>query len=128
MDRQAPRFGVVQVKFFSTITTTHYVHKEYVVDENGEPRDEFFLLAHTGSEDKPRAYIIAGRELLEDFSIITKNGNDVYTISYRQLTSSAKFEIRDPKMTLDRVERQLELAEFTKNRRFISWALPSASY
>ena len=128
LDRQAPRFGVVQVKFFGTITTTHYVHKEYVVDENGESRDEFFLLAHTGSEDKPRAYIITGRELLEDFSIITKNGNDVYAISYRQLTSSAKFEIRDPKSTLDRVERQLELAEFTKNRRFISWALPSASY
>ena len=47
LDRQALRFGVVQVKFFGTITTTHYVHKECVVDENGEPRDKFFPLAHT---------------------------------------------------------------------------------
>jgi hypothetical protein len=128
LDRQAPRLGVVQVKFFGTATTTHYVHKEYVVDENGEPREEFFLLAHTGREDQPRSYIIWGRELHENFSTISRNGNDFYAISYSQLRSTGRFEITDPKMTLDRIEHQLELAEFTKNRRFISWALPSASY
>src|SRR6478752_684691 len=47
LDREAPRLGVVQVKFFGTTATSHFVHKEYVLDD-GEPRTEFFVLCHSG--------------------------------------------------------------------------------
>lgn len=36
LDREAPRLGVVQVKFFGTSNTTHYVHKQYVVNDKDE--------------------------------------------------------------------------------------------
>lgn len=41
LDRQAPRLGVVQAKFFGSTSTAHHIHKEYVLDEKGAPRDEF---------------------------------------------------------------------------------------
>jgi hypothetical protein len=38
LDREPPRLGVVQVKFFGSTETAHYVHKEYVVDGENKPR------------------------------------------------------------------------------------------
>ena len=34
LDKQAQRLSVVQVKFFGTIETTHYVHEDYVMDHS----------------------------------------------------------------------------------------------
>ena len=126
LDRQAPRLGVVQVKYFGNSTTHHFVHQEYVVGEDDELREEFFLLCYMGNEEAPRAFFLTGRDLLEQFPQITKNNNDGFSISYKQITSDSRFEITCPKRVLDRIEKQLEFAEFTKNRKFISWALPSA--
>lgn len=126
LDREAPRLGVVQVKYFGTQTTQHFVHLEYVVDENNEPRNEFFLLCFTGSEESPRSFLILAKDIFEKFSKTTKNDNDGFSISYSRVTSNADFEITNSKLALDRIEKRLEFAEFTKNRSFISWALPSS--
>lgn len=126
LDRDAPRLGFVQVKFFGTPTTTHFIHKEYVIDDAGATRDEFFVFCHTGTEEDARLYIISSRELHDTFPIALREGHEGYRISFGQLTAARKFEVTAPKHALDRIERQLELAEFSKNRRFLAWALPSA--
>lgn len=126
LDREAPRLGVVQVKYFGTPTTHHFVHFEYVVDENSDPRDEFFLLCFIGNEEAPRSFLILAKDISEQFHKTTKNGNDGFSISYKQVTHNSNFEIVNPKLALDRIEKRLEFAEFSKNRSFISWALPSS--
>lgn len=62
LDREAPRLGVVQVKFFGTPQTSHYVHKQYEVDGDGKPRSEFFLLCHSGGEEDQKAFLLAAEE------------------------------------------------------------------
>lgn len=126
LDREAPRLGVIQVKYFGTHTTQHFVHLEYVVDENNEPRNEFFLLCFTGNEESPRSFLISAKDIFEKFPKATKNDNDGFAISYSLVTSSSDFAIINPKLALDRIEKRLEFAEFSKNRHFISWALPSS--
>jgi hypothetical protein len=126
LDREAPRLGVVQVKYFGTYTTRHFVHREYVVDEENDPREDFFVLCSMGDEMAKRAFLITGKDLFDNFPHVTKDGNEGFVISYKQITSNSQFEITNPKVVLDRIEKLLEFAEFTKNRRFISWALPSS--
>jgi hypothetical protein len=127
LDRQAPRLGVVQVKFFGTPTTSHFIHKEYVLDDDGEPREEFFVLCHSGSEINAQTYLIFARDLVEAFQRTTSSGNEGFGIAYHRINSTDRFRVTEPRLALDRIERQLELAEFTKNRRFLSWALPSVN-
>ncbi len=126
LDREAPRLGVVQVKYFGTPTTQHFVHLEYVVDENNVPRNEFFLLCFLGNEEAPQSFLILAKDIFEQFPKTTKNKNDGFSISFKGVTSNVDFEIVNSKLSLDRIEKRLEFAEFTKNRSFISWALPSA--
>jgi hypothetical protein len=49
LDKTPPRLGFIQVKFFASEATTQYVHREYVVDADGEPRSEFFVMSQTGN-------------------------------------------------------------------------------
>jgi hypothetical protein len=126
LDREAPRLGVVQVKFFGTTATSHFVHKEYVLDDKGNPRREFFLLCHSGDESEPRSHIVLASELCENFPATSRADHDGFAISYHHLAASDRFRITNQSLSLDRIERQLELAEFTENRQFLSWALPSA--
>lgn len=125
LDREAPRLGVVQVKYFGTPTTHHFVHREYVIDDNDEPRNEFFLLCFMGDEESSQSFLVFAKDIAETFQKTIKNNNDGFSITFKELTSNSKYTISNSKMALDRIEKHLELAEFTRNRRFISWALPS---
>jgi hypothetical protein len=98
LDRQAPRLGVVQVKYFGTSATHHFVHREYVVDEDKDTRDEFFVLCYMGNEESSRAFLVTSKDLQEQFPQITKNGNEVFSISYQQLISDGRFEITNKKI------------------------------
>ena len=126
LDREAPRLGVVQVKYFGTPSTQHFIHREYVIDENDDYRNEFFLLCFSGDEQSARSYLILGEDIVKEFPLIDKNGNEGFSINYKYLASNKAYEIINSKLALDRIENRLEYAEFTKNRSFISWALPSS--
>lgn len=126
LDRDAPRLGVVQVKYFGTSITQHFVHIDYVVDENNDPRQEFFLLCFSGNEESSRSFFVMAEDIQKHFPITTRNNNRGFSISYSQITSNTDFEITNPKIILNRIEKRLEFAEFSKNRRFVSWALPSS--
>lgn len=126
LERQAPRLGVVQVKFFGSPATSHFIHEEYVTDEKGEPRDEFFLLCHHGAENDARMFLVFARDIVEAFPRTNRSGNDGFAINFDVLALSERFHVTDSRLALNRIEHQLEVAEFTKNRRFLEWALPSA--
>ena len=129
LDKEPPRLGVVQVKFYSDINTTHYIHKEYLIDEEGETRNEFFLMCHSGFESEIHTYLLDAKEIVENFELApeghSREGRHI--IPGRKLLSTAEFRISSSRLALDRIERALRLATFEKNRRFLSWALPSVS-
>ncbi|MFA7404856.1 MAG: hypothetical protein WC007_12735 [Pelobacteraceae bacterium] len=127
LDPKPPRFGVVQVKFFSDITTTQYIHKEYLLDKSDTPRNEFFLVCHTGFENNADMYVLSATEVIEAFDI-AKDGHThegKFVIPGRILLQSEKFKVISATHVLDRIERAIEMADFEKNRFFMSWALPS---
>jgi hypothetical protein len=123
LDREAPRLGVVQVKFYGTAQTTHYIHKQYVADNEGKPQNEFFLLCHSGGEEELKAFLLTAEDITKAFQVVAESGCDKYRVA---LSDIGKYEIKSRKLALDRIENHLKLADFTNNRRFMSWILPSA--
>jgi hypothetical protein len=81
LDREAPRLGVVQVKYFGTPSTQHFIHREYVIDENNDPRNEFFLLCFMGDEESARSFLILAKDIVEYFPKTSKNGNDGFSVT-----------------------------------------------
>ena len=71
LDRNAPKLGVVQAKFISTSSTYHYIHSEYVVDKDELPREEFFLIIHTGNEEIQQMYFLTTKEITENSMSLT---------------------------------------------------------
>ena len=128
LDREPPRFGVVQVKFYESQNTTHHIFKEYVLDESGIPREEFFLLCHTGYEDNPKIYFMTAKMISQDLKMVEKNDTMQYRLYGSDIIGTDKYLVKSNKNTLDRIENQLGLADFTKNRKYISWQLPSSSF
>jgi hypothetical protein len=129
LDKEPPRLGVVQVKFYYDRNTTHYIHKEYLVDNNNEERSEFFLICHTGFESEAQIFLLSAKELVENFEIasVGHSREGRYIIPGRKLLDSDEFKVTSPKLSLDRIERAIKLSTFKKNRQFLSWALPSAA-
>lgn len=125
LDEKPPRFGIVQAKFFAGSDTTHYIPKQYVTDKDGEVRTEFFLICHTGAEDDPKSYLLTAEDLVNDFTI---SSDDKIWVSGRKLLASAKYQILLRARSLDRIEHALLLADFKKNRSFLSWFLPDVTF
>ncbi len=121
LDRNPPRFGVVQSKFFAGPDTTHFVPKSYLVDKDNQIRKEFFLLCHNGTADKARSFLLTADDLVKGFET---EETDKVKIPGRILLNEPKFEVKAHDLALDRMERTLSLAEFTNNRAFLSWFIP----
>lgn len=125
LDRSAPPLGFVQAKFFASPKTTHYIHREYVLDPQGSPRSDFFLICHTGAEDAAQSYLLSASEIVANFNETEKSHSrpSCFVLSGRALMIQ-RFTIVDRTSALDRIESTLRQADFDKNRRFLSWALP----
>jgi hypothetical protein len=126
LDKNPPRLGVVQVKFFESNKTTQYIPKVYIIDDEGKSRDEFFVICHTGNEDNLKTFFLTAKDILENFDIIIKDDIEKFRLSGSRILDTSRYLISSNKNTLDRIENQLKLADFTKNREFISWKLPIA--
>ncbi|WP_124582891.1 hypothetical protein [Pedobacter sp. KBW06] len=127
LDDKAPRLGVVQVKFFDSPATTQKIHKEYVIDDDGKPRTEFFVLLHSGNEEQEEMYFLTAQDVCRDFELKRKDGIDKYHLPGNKIIGLAKYRVIVKKLILDRIEHYLQLADFAKNRKFISWSLPGAN-
>ena len=129
LDRNAPKLGVVQAKFIGTSNTSHYIHCEYAIDKQGLPRDDFFVIVHTGSEENPLMYFIKSNEIKENFKKVIHNGNEKFQIPGK-IIKGDKYKVTSRRETLDEIETQLIKVDFAKNREYLSWALisPEISY
>lgn len=125
LDRNPPKFGVVQVKFYDSENTTHYIPEEYVLDDNKEPRDEFFLLCFTGGEDDSKMFFLTSKMIKENFPISEIKDTNKFRLYGKHVILDNKFVVQNKKNTLDRIENQLVHADFAKNRQYLSWRLPS---
>lgn len=125
LDRNPPRFGVVQVKFYDSEKTTHYIPEEYILDDNKEPRDEFFLLCFTGKEDDSKLSFLTAKMIKENFDLSEINNANKFRLSGKSIIVDNKFQVKNKRNTLDRIENQLVHADFLKNRQFLSLRLPN---
>jgi len=126
LDKTPPRLGFIQVKFFASEATTQYVHREYILDADGNPRSEFFVMCHSGSEDSPRSFLLSAHDVHSHFQCTDADHSKPYQFALPgKAVFNKQFEVIDRRQALDRIENALRNADFTKNRRFVSWALPS---
>ena len=116
LDKNAPRFGVIQAKFSQNEKTLHRVRKRDVLDADGKPHIEFFLIIHTGGEEDQAMYLLTAKDISEDFPV---NDESKYEISSRAVFASPKYIISSRKNCLDRIENSIQCAEFYKNRAFV---------
>ncbi len=125
LDNEPTRFGVVQAKFSQNERTTHKIKEEYVLDNNKKPRTEFFLIIHTGNEEKPRMFLLTAKDIFESFSV---NKDHDFVINSKTVLSSSKYQIKNKKRSLDRIENFIQCAEFYKNRLYVFRKISSVNF
>lgn len=125
LDPNSPCLGFVQAKFYSSIRTTQYIHKEYVIDCNGSPRAEFFLICHSGNEDSRHFYLLSAADIKTHFreTAAEQSRPGRFALPGKDVLIQ-RFEVIDCAHTLNRIDKALHDADFNKNRYFLSWALP----
>lgn len=127
LDKNPPRFGVIQVKYFQDENTTQYIPKEYILDQENKDRKEFFVLAVSGYEDSKKIYLLSARDIVDNFLIVSEE-DKIHFNSYRlpgtKIFESSKFLIAHKKTALDKIENTLNLSSFSQNRFFISYIVP----
>lgn len=122
LDTEPPRFGVIQAKFSENENTYHYISKEYVLDDENNPRKEFFVIINTGDEKEHRMFLLSAEDIFENFYL--NKSNNKFTIPSKKVFSSM-YEILNSKHSLDRIEDSIRCAEFYKNRNFLFSSLSS---
>lgn len=124
-DRAPLRLGVVQSKYFGN-GTTHYLHREYVLDAYSNPRPEFFLMCHSGPEDNAKAYYLTAQQISDEFTLSPADHSrpDRFVLPAAGVCAT-RFEIRDKSFVLSEMEHSLRSLDVSRNRSFMSWALPS---
>ncbi len=127
LDKNPPRFGIIQAKYFLNENTTHYVHREYVLNSDNEPHEEFFLICHSGLAEDSRSFAIDSKQIYEQFDITSETHSypRCFKLPGSKILNGSHFEIIKANLILDRIERALQQADFRKNRSFVSLVLPS---
>ena len=125
LDKKPPNFGIVQVKFFESDKTTQFIPTDYILDKQGNAREDFFVLLHTGFEEQAKTFFLTADVMKTDFEEVKVAGKKKFKIKGSQLFSTEKYLVKSNFNTLNRIENRLEFAEFQKNREFISWKLPN---
>jgi hypothetical protein len=119
MDRDAPRLGVVQVKFIQDGNTTISINKSYLSNEKGTPSEEFFLLVFTGREDSEKSYLLSSAQILREFYEYADGERVLLRIKGSKLMANSNYEVLQKKLALDRMENALIKASFISNRAFL---------
>ena len=128
LDRPPPRLGFVQAKFYSDKRTSQYIHLEYVLDREGEPRSEFFVVCHAGTEDSARTFMLSANDVVKHCEKTEKEHSKPGRFVLKgSVVIDDRFEVVDRTRALDQIDRALRDADFYKNRSFLSWALPPTS-
>lgn len=118
LDSTPPRFGLVQAKFFQSDTTRHFVPKEYLVDKNGMPMREFFLLCFTGYEEgQSEAFMTADQVLSQCRCLGPQQQNaDRFELRWDVVFSTSNRQPRS--RILNRIDERLQHADLKLNRKY----------
>lgn len=124
LDLEAPRLGVVQVKFIQDSGTAIKIPQSYVVDSAGKSYGEFFLLVCSGKEDDQQMFLLTAKDIATEFdrAILTKkDGSEtpVFSIGGKALLALANFKVVQESLKLDKIEHALSRADLRDNRRFL---------
>jgi len=124
LSREAPRLGVVQVKFIQDGATSIRVPAAYVVDGEGRPYGEFFILVCTGKEDEQRMFLLTAADVVAKFALKVGAKKDqtekaAYVIKGADLVALTNFEVLRQSLKLDQIEQALITADLGDNRRFL---------
>jgi len=114
LDTVPPRFGIIQAKFSQDHRTWHSIRKQYVIDKNQNPHNEFFLIVNIGFEELQQMCLLSAKDIVENSSVYDA---DMFKISTSKIID--KFLIRNKKYALDYIENGIQCAEFYKNRTLI---------
>ncbi|WP_409266366.1 hypothetical protein [Massilia sp. BHUDP2] len=119
-DLRPPRLGLVQAKFIQDEKTDIYIHSEYVKEKTGEPHPEFFLLVSTGYEDRCVMHLLSAEDIMQNFAMVEPGLENAgkYKLPGKTLFNN-KFKVASPRLSLERMEASLNLADIVKNHRFM---------
>lgn len=79
----------------------------------------------TGDEDSSKMFFLTAEMIKNDFPTSIIKDELKFRLYGASLLNNNKYIIQRKKNTLDRIENKLIHADFTANRQFISWSLPS---
>ena len=112
-------FGVVQVKYYESKSTTQYIPVDYFFSEKNEPRKDFFVILSTGKEDNSKMYFLTAEDIYNDFPTAIKKTCKVAKLTGRDVLID-KYVITSKTQCLNRIEHILHQATFENNRKFLS--------
>jgi hypothetical protein len=64
-DRQPPKIGVVQAKYYQDRRTIHHIPRSYVLDQYGLPLKGFFAILHLGADDGAQIFMLSAADMAE---------------------------------------------------------------
>lgn len=128
LDKNPPRLGLVQAKYFQDLSTTTYIHSEYVCNEKGEARPEFFVVIHSEDGDDQKTYFLTANQVIEHFKKVEEGKEYAgrYKINGRDVLTNSKFLLTRKEM-LDTIQKALDVANAKSNQLFIGNFLPDSA-
>jgi hypothetical protein len=125
LDRNPPRFGLIQAKFFQDGDTVAYIHHEYVCNEKKEARPEFFVLIHSREDDDQEVYFLTSSQIVKSFERVPDGQRYAgrYKIKGQTVFNNVTFK-RKKKDILDIIQKALIDAAAKANYAFMSQFLP----
>lgn len=110
--------GIVQSKFFQEGTTLK-IKKEYVLDNEGEPIKQFFLMCHTNdAEENTHTYFFTSDEIKKSLTFDLKNNEYKFHVGIAD--SYVKYKDRPVKEVLDAIALGIVEAKEQKNNDYVS--------
>lgn len=105
------RLGIIQSKFRLDITEGIEINGKFVLDEDKNIRNEFFLFVHTGFEDKKKTFFLTAEGIVENFKL--KDG-------YYKVIVKDDYEIDNIKNVLEKIQSKLESVDLVRNRTYVA--------
>ncbi len=115
-DKVPPRVGVVQAKYFQDRGTTHYIPKNYVVDDTGAPLEGFFALLHVGREDDGEMHLLSAAEIAGALRLSATHTPPSYVVGSAAL--SGAFRVTSRRLSLDKIEHSLKSQTYLQSAAF----------
>lgn len=118
------RFGRIQAKYVQDGNTPVRIKKNYFLDNNGDPRLDFFLIVNTGAADDQKLFLLNSSDIQRLFRL-QKAGD--YRGCYAKHLITEEFLVSNRQLALSRIENSIKSADFYRNRTYIFTSLDSVT-